>query len=214
MAWRRPGDKPLFEPMMINLVTHICVTRPQWVTASSTHRYLPGLLSHTSSPCVTTSDRSSSRVIQIEFHPLQAHWGFLMIRLICICIQRSITGLILGLRPASERRRYFVTASLFGWVQAWADSRLVPSQWETALLCNDVSHWLGTSLKSALYYIHHPHGNASNCTRQSQCLLRWKIMKHDRSTKAEISSYLVKHFLTSCTWASRRLKSPTDRLLV
>ena len=31
-----------------------------------------------------------------------------------------------------------------------ADSRLAPSQWETALLCNDVSHWLGASLESAL----------------------------------------------------------------
>ena len=31
MAWRRPGDKPLFEPMMESLLTHICVTRPQWV---------------------------------------------------------------------------------------------------------------------------------------------------------------------------------------
>ena len=31
MAWRRPGDKPLSEPMMVNLMTHICVTRPQWV---------------------------------------------------------------------------------------------------------------------------------------------------------------------------------------
>ena len=31
MAWRRPGDKPLSEPMMDNLLTHICVTRPQWV---------------------------------------------------------------------------------------------------------------------------------------------------------------------------------------
>ena len=31
MAWRRPGDKPLFEPMMFSLLTHICVTRPQWV---------------------------------------------------------------------------------------------------------------------------------------------------------------------------------------
>ena len=27
-------------------------------------------------------------------------------------------GLILGLRPANERRRYFVTTSLIGWVQA------------------------------------------------------------------------------------------------
>ena len=31
MAWRWPGDKPLSEPMMVILPTHICVTRPQWV---------------------------------------------------------------------------------------------------------------------------------------------------------------------------------------
>ena len=31
MAWRRSGDKPLSEPMMVSLSTHICVTRPQWV---------------------------------------------------------------------------------------------------------------------------------------------------------------------------------------
>ena len=31
MAWRRPSDKPLFEPMMISLPTHIYVTRLQWV---------------------------------------------------------------------------------------------------------------------------------------------------------------------------------------
>ena len=31
-----------------------------------------------------------------------------------------------------------------------ADSRLTSSQWETALLCNDVSYWLGTSLESVL----------------------------------------------------------------
>ena len=31
MAWHRPGDKPLSEPMMLSLLTHICVTQPQWV---------------------------------------------------------------------------------------------------------------------------------------------------------------------------------------
>ena len=31
MAWRWPGNKPLCEPMMIILLTHICVTRSQWV---------------------------------------------------------------------------------------------------------------------------------------------------------------------------------------
>ena len=31
MAWRRSGDKPLSEPLMVGLLAHICVTRPQWV---------------------------------------------------------------------------------------------------------------------------------------------------------------------------------------
>ena len=32
-----------------------------------------------------------------------------------------------------------------------AHSRFVPIQWETALLCNKVSHWLAASLQSALW---------------------------------------------------------------
>ena len=31
MTWRRPRDKPLSEPMMVSLLTHICVTWPQWI---------------------------------------------------------------------------------------------------------------------------------------------------------------------------------------
>ena len=38
MAWCRLGDKPLSEPMMVLLLTHICVTRPQWVKAPG-HQY-------------------------------------------------------------------------------------------------------------------------------------------------------------------------------
>ena len=30
-AWCRPGDKPLSQPMMVSLSTHIYVIRPQWV---------------------------------------------------------------------------------------------------------------------------------------------------------------------------------------
>ena len=33
IAWRRPGDKPLSEPMMVSLPTNIWVTRPQWVNS-------------------------------------------------------------------------------------------------------------------------------------------------------------------------------------
>ena len=31
MAWCKPGDKPLSEPMMVRLPMHICITWPQWV---------------------------------------------------------------------------------------------------------------------------------------------------------------------------------------
>ena len=35
MAWRRPGDKPISELMIVILLTRICVTRPQWVNSES-----------------------------------------------------------------------------------------------------------------------------------------------------------------------------------
>ena len=41
MAWSRPGDKPLSEPMMVSLLTHICVIRPQWVKETPPYSYSP-----------------------------------------------------------------------------------------------------------------------------------------------------------------------------
>ena len=40
MACCWPGDKPLSEPMMESLPTHMCVTRPQWVKWTA-HVFLP-----------------------------------------------------------------------------------------------------------------------------------------------------------------------------
>ena len=32
IAWCQPGDRPLSEPMMVNLLTHVCATQPQdWI---------------------------------------------------------------------------------------------------------------------------------------------------------------------------------------
>ena len=42
-----------------------------------------------------------------------------------------------------------LTAHCWG-INHRAVSRSAPSQWERASLCNDVSHWLGTNLESAL----------------------------------------------------------------
>ena len=44
MAWRRPGDKPLSEPMLVLVPTHICVTRPQWVNVSHAYLYISIIL--------------------------------------------------------------------------------------------------------------------------------------------------------------------------
>ena len=77
MAWRRPGDKLLSEPMMVSLPTHICVTRPQWVNTShkgwlsthlSLHWFIYWLVSAWSQAIIWTSADCSL----IE----QIHWKF------------------------------------------------------------------------------------------------------------------------------------------
>ena len=40
----------------------------------------------------------------------------------------SVTGLILGLRPANERRRYKVTLSLTGWAQTLNQSQVISAE--------------------------------------------------------------------------------------
>ena len=37
MAWHGTGDKPSSEPMMVRLLPHICVSRPQWVKFCTCH---------------------------------------------------------------------------------------------------------------------------------------------------------------------------------
>ena len=34
-AWCRPGDESLSEPMMVSLLTHLCVTRSEWVSGNA-----------------------------------------------------------------------------------------------------------------------------------------------------------------------------------
>ena len=38
MTWHRSGDKPLSEPMVVSLLTHMCVDRPQWVIIAQVYR--------------------------------------------------------------------------------------------------------------------------------------------------------------------------------
>ena len=53
MAWRWPGDKPLSEPMLVSLLTHICVTRPQWVKLESWWAQIPNSWNYKITFCAT-----------------------------------------------------------------------------------------------------------------------------------------------------------------
>ena len=52
------------------------------------------------------------------------------------------------------------------------DSRFAPSQWGTALLCNDASHWLGASLELVLYIFMHLY---CICININRCMVRWVV---------------------------------------
>ena len=43
MVWRRPGGKPLSEPMMARLLIDICVSRPQWAICQQRNTTKRGL---------------------------------------------------------------------------------------------------------------------------------------------------------------------------
>ena len=55
MAWHAPGDKPLSEPMVVSLPTHISVTRPQWV--NHTIPFKGGYMTSLTSLSVTCSNK-------------------------------------------------------------------------------------------------------------------------------------------------------------
>ena len=58
MAWRRPGDKPLSETMMVSLLTHICVTRPQCVKST--------LIIYVENGRLNIKISSSNKLVQID----------------------------------------------------------------------------------------------------------------------------------------------------
>ena len=66
----------------------------------------------------------------------------------CVCVWYFHSGISIQDRLCLED---LVTA--WYWLFR-SDSRFVPSQWETSLLCIDDCHWLGVHLESALLLLH------------------------------------------------------------
>ena len=68
-----------------------------------------------------------------------------------------------------------------------ADSSFAPSQWEMALLCNGLSHWLAVSLESALW-LYEVNGTQSNQDKNS-AILQTKFSKLNQF----LSVYFIEH---------------------
>ena len=79
-------------------------------------------------------------VIWVSYYCI-IHQGWDITRLEWWCI--GTRGV--DIREASLQQEIIFIKSLIR-----ADSRFAPNQWETALRCNAISHWLGASLESAL----------------------------------------------------------------
>ena len=73
MAWRRSGDKPLSEPMMVSLPTHIWVTRPQWANLGPGNSLVPFGNKPLPEPVLTSiSDRCS--LLLARKGSVMVHW--------------------------------------------------------------------------------------------------------------------------------------------
>ena len=87
------------------------------------------------------------------------------------------------------------------WRSDRADSRIAPTQWETALLCNDVSHWLGANLESTLGGSHDKPPSLLFNDKQ----LQWKLGCIGQETCDSLTSLSVTRKYT---------KSKRNRLLI
>ena len=104
MAWRRPGDKPLSEPMMIKLLTHIYVTRSQWVKqnwAQTEYEFGPLQWRHDKNDGVSNH---------------QLHHCLLNLLVGCRSKKTSklrVAGLCAGNSPANSPHKWPVTRKMF-----------------------------------------------------------------------------------------------------
>ena len=127
MAWRRPGDKPLSGPMMINLLTHLCVTRPQWVNSP-----INGILHHIHISQLASVSICGCCQLLVIFRIYIVRYFHL---LSCVCTQWSSEAV--DIDPAPTNKAISVPVNGILW------STVVPHYID--LLHKDPihSHWLG-----------------------------------------------------------------------
>ena len=153
MACCWPGNKPLSEPMIVWLLIHICVTRPQWV--DGLYVYLLCIYHNLSYPCYERSLKSPL---------LPNKWGYT--GLIIDNVQLSVAQLVwLQQSPVPmltccswfvltvdyKYGNYITMLPTYITGTTCRDHFVYPtSQWEMSH-CNVVSHWLGAYINWSLH---------------------------------------------------------------
>ena len=119
MAWRRPGDKPSTEPMMVRSLAHICVTRPQRVNKADAQQ-AQTIRTHAYNSC-----KWCSRLVVIRVGCIVAIYGYSMYAFVLIMthytdvIMGAMVSLITSLKivysavySGADRRKHQSSASL------------------------------------------------------------------------------------------------------
>ena len=135
MAWHRPGDKPLSEPMMLILLTHICASRPQWVKL-----YIQGSSSSTFFQASDMSEYHRLAIFCINVSGWETCWRFFKASVVSTERWKYDTIFVHFLMGVinSEAFRASFTVSCSVWPKqlAWGqprfrtiDNMLVPLSW-------------------------------------------------------------------------------------
>ena len=93
MAWRLRGDKPSTEPLMVRLLPHICITRPQSVKENTLGNVICKISTVSSQP---QWDKSAIRAITIDWMASG-----------CISNLLGIESLFINLPPRTVRHAKF-----------------------------------------------------------------------------------------------------------
>ena len=86
-------------------------------------------------------------LLWLFFEKLLLWWSLIWLNYTGTIEEMGSDHFVLWCRPSCLQFRLPLTGSHHS---SRADFRFAPSQWEMALLCNDISHWLGPGLESAL----------------------------------------------------------------
>ena len=97
MALRQSGDRPLSQPMMVSLLTHICVTRPRWVKRKSKLKFK------------NDSIMQNGWFRRINFRRIEFQMSFGRILSIAICKRPLVSHMWTTLaKYNSEKRKVFL----------------------------------------------------------------------------------------------------------